>query len=474
MLLHHKISLRTIAFCLPYKTCFENFSTLIEHGKRIAIIGPNGSGKSTLLQIIQGLVEPTQGRVIIPDDVVFGYVPQIIQEHESLSGGQRLNKALTQALSKDPNVLCLDEPTNHLDLANRRSFMRMLKAYKGTMIVVTHDVELLRTRIDEIWAIEQGKIKIFSGNYHAYLEEQKIALETQQEQLAALQKEQKKARGALQKEQQRAASSKRANQNENDKNLLGAMRECGDKTAGKNRGKINELSQQLASDLQALQIAEVITPKFNLKQADLAKNKAIVAISDGSCGYAEPILGQINLQVSPTTRIGILGDNGSGKSTLVKAILGDSAVARAGEWYCPKRQEIGYLDQHYQTLDPDASVLEIIEMAAPSWTLPEIRKHLNNFLFRKNEEVKAKVKTLSGGEKARLSLAQIAAQDPKLVILDEMTNNVDLATREHIIQVLSAYPGAVVVISHDQDFLRRINVTSFYQIKENRLLPVVT
>lgn len=474
MLLHHKISLRTVGLSLSHKTCFLNFSVLIPHGKRIAIIGPNGSGKSTLLQIIQGLVEPSQGRVIIPDDVVIGYVPQIVQEHETLSGGQRLNKALTQALSKDPNVLCLDEPTNHLDHDNRRSFMRMLKAYKGTLILVTHDVELLRTRLDEIWIIEHGKIKIFSGDYHAYLEEKKIAEEAQQEQLAALQKDKKKARAALQKEQQRAARSKQANQHENDKNLLGTMRESGDKTAGKNRGKINELSQKIDADLQALQIAEVINPRFKLKPADLAKTKSLVAISDGSCGYAEPILSKINLQISPTTRIGILGGNGSGKSTLVKAIFGDENIVKTGEWHCLKKHEIGYLDQHYQTLDPESTAFEIVEQEAFALDLNGIRKHLNNFLFRKNEEVKAKVKTLSGGEKARLSLAQIAARNPKLVILDEMTNNVDLATREHIIQVLAAYPGAVLVISHDQDFLKRINVTSFYEIKEGNLCPVTS
>jgi ATPase subunit of ABC transporter with duplicated ATPase domains len=159
---------------------------------------------------------------------------------------------------------------------------------------------------------------------------------------------------------------------------------------------------------------------------------------------------------------------------LVKAILGEPTIVKTGQWHCPKRQEIGYLDQHYQTLDPEASVFEIVEQEAFVLDVHGIRKHLNNFLFRKNEEVKAKVKTLSGGEKARLSLAQIAACNPKLVILDEMTNNVDLATREHIIQVFSAYPGALIVISHDTDFLRRINVTSFYQIKESKLHPVTS
>lgn len=474
MLLHHKISMRAIALSVPGKTCFENFTAQIPHGRRIAIIGRNGSGKSTLLKIIQGLVPPTAGTVRIPEDVVFGYVPQVVEEYESLSGGQRLNKALTAALSLDPNVLCLDEPTNHLDLANRRSFMRMLKAYTGTLVIVTHDTDLLRTRIDELWTIENGKIKIFLGDYHAYLEEQKIAQEAQQEQIAALKKQKGKARIALQAEQQRAASSKRTNQDENDRLLRGAMRQSGDATAGKNRGKINELKKQIDQKLAGHHVPEVINPKFNLKYEEGGKNKVLVSISDGSCGYGQPSLHGIHLQVGPSARIGILGPNGSGKSMLVKAIYGDEAIVKTGEWHCPKKREIGYLDQHYQTLDPDSTVFETVELLAPSLSVPEIRKLLNRFLFRKNEEIAAKVKTLSGGEKARLSLAQIAAQNPKLVILDEMTNNVDLETREHIIQVVAAYPGAVIVISHDQDFLERINITSFYEIKEHKLCPVTS
>jgi ATPase subunit of ABC transporter with duplicated ATPase domains len=159
------------------------------------------------------------------------------------------------------------------------------------------------------------------------------------------------------------------------------------------------------------------------------------------------------------------GDNGSGKTTLIRAILGDEAVFKTGSWQVLKREGIGYLDQHYSTLDSQKTVIEMIQNTVPNWPHSEIRKHLNEFLFKKNEEVHTKVADLSGGEKARLSLAQIAAVTPKLLILDEITNNLDLETREHVIQVLKEYPGGMLVVSHDNDFLSAIDVSSRYCIQ---------
>src|SRR5258708_3740726 len=121
------ISIKNIALEINQKICFENFSAQIYPGTKIVIMGDNGAGKSTLLKIIQGSIEPTAGRVIIPDEMTFGYVPQTVTEYPELSGGQRFNKALSQALSVHPDILSLDEPTNHLDAHNKRSLIRMLQ-----------------------------------------------------------------------------------------------------------------------------------------------------------------------------------------------------------------------------------------------------------------------------------------------------------------------------------------------------------
>ena len=149
-------------------------------------------------------------------------------------------------------------------------------------------------------------------------------------------------------------------------------------------------------------------------------------------------------------------------STIFKAILSDSKVICSGNWYVTK--DIGYLDQHYNNLDLEKSVLENIASLAPHWNLQEIRRHLNDFLFMKNEEVNVLAKNLSGGEKVRLSLAMIAAKTPKLLLLDEITNNLDLETRQHVIEILKEYPGSLVVISHDEDFLKEIGIKDNFVI----------
>ena len=196
----------------------------------------------------------------------------------------------------------------------------------------------------------------------------------------------------------------------------------------------------------------------------------VIQISGASVGYFEGqlSLSGISLSLQSGERMAITGDNGSGKSTLIKAILDDESIYKTGDWHAIKREDIGYLDQHYSTLHPDKTVLETIADLVPHLPHTEIRRHLNDFLFRKNEEVNTLVSTLSGGEKARLSLAQIAAKTPKLLILDEITNNLDLETKEHVAQVLKAYPGAIIVISHEADFLEEIGINEVIDVEKFR------
>ena len=188
-------------------------------------------------------------------------------------------------------------------------------------------------------------------------------------------------------------------------------------------------------------------------------------------GYAADkiILKNISLAVGGKGRIAICGKNASGKSTLLKAILGKDEIFKTGDWYLPRVDHIGYLDQHYSNLQPDLSVIQYILDLRPDWTEIEARRHLGDFLFRKNEEVMQVAANLSGGEKARLSLSMIAAKIPRLLILDEITNNLDLETKEHVIQVLKEYPGGMIVVSHEEDFLKAIDIDHVYTITDGRL-----
>lgn len=239
-----------------------------------------------------------------------------------------------------------------------------------------------------------------------------------------------------------------------------------EKSQGKKIKNIEHKKNNLTEQLFDLRQAEIILPKFSLTNADISNN-AVLSIACGQIGYAanKPIIKNISMSLNSKSRIAILGDNGSGKSSIVKAILNDQSVIRIGDWCAPEAKNIGYLDQHYSTLPKQKTVFEFIAGLMPHWNNAKIRSHLNDFLFRKNEEVSILIEQLSGGEKARLSLAQIAAKTPKLLILDEITNNLDLETRDHVINVFNTYPGAMIVISHDYDFLSKINIKEYYAIK---------
>lgn len=453
-MIHKPIRLINLSLSLPHKICFEAFSTTIPYGSRIAIIGRNGSGKSSLLKMLQDQA---------PKDVVFGYVPQVIEEFDFLSGGQRFNRAFTLATCSGQNVLLLDEPTNHLDKSNRKSLMRMLKSFNGTVIIASHDVELLRS-CNVLWHIVDGRVEVFLGNYDDYMREVHIKRTSIELELSRLERQKKDMHRSLMAEQNRASKSRAKGEKSIERKkwptiVSNAKALRAEETSGRKKSDINNKKQGLSDKLSKLNLSEAIVPKFSLTPESLG-HRLLIAVTDGSVGYEDnhPILRGINLRVSTGDRVAITGDNGCGKSSLIKAILNE-ALVKTGEWYTTRLEEIGYLDQHYATLYPNKTVLEAAVELVPNWSYAEVRRHLNDFLFRKNEEVNATISTLSGGEKARLSLALIAAKTPKLLILDEITNNIDLETREHVIQVLKKYPGAMIVISHDEDFLKEIGVT---------------
>lgn len=462
-MMHKPIQIKDLNLSFSHKTCFENFSFQIPYGSRIAIIGRNGSGKSSLLKMIMELCER---------DAIVGYVPQGMVDHANLSGGQRLNKAMTEALSLDPTVLLLDEPTNHLDSRNRKSLIRILQYYAGTLIMVSHDKELLCQCADTLWHIDNGKVHLFSGNYNDYMREIKLKRASIKGELELLSRQKKDMHYKLMQEQQRSSKSKAKGQKSIDQRkwpavVSNAKAGRAEETSSRKKSAIDKRKSDLSASLQNLRLPEIIIPRFSLSGYDTGRGM-IVQIATGSVGYSDnkPILSGIALGLESGQRIAITGDNGSGKSTIIKAILGDESVYKTGDWHVIKWDNIGYLDQHYGTLNPDKTVLENIAELVPHLSHTEIRRHLNDFLFRKNEEVIALVNTLSGGEKARLSLAQIAAKTPKLLILDEITNNLDLETKEHVIQVLRDYPAAMIVISHDGNFLEEIGIREVVDVQK--------
>ncbi len=389
--MHKPIQFQNLSLSFPHKTCFADFSGQITYGSRIAMIGRNGSGKSTLLKWFAGLIDPFGGEIKYPTEWRVGYVPQLIDAFDSFSGAQRFNKALTEALSLSPDILMLDEPTNHLDCNNRRSLVRMLRAFEGTLIMVTHDIELLNATVETIWHIDNGRVAVFSGCYDDYQRELMIQRVAITDELADLNRKKEQAHHALMQEQARAKSSriqgeKHIQQRKWPTIVSDAKARNAQETSGRKKRSINHKKQELIERLSECQVPEIIQPKFSLN--GIESNQTLVTISGGVVGYEGnlPILQNLSLSSKSRERIAIQGHNGSGKSTLVKAILGDNSIIRQGEWILPRSQEIGYLDQHYGTLSQDMTVFDTLSVLLRDRSYLDIRKHLNDFYFVKTKK----------------------------------------------------------------------------------------
>ncbi len=465
------IKLTNVGITFPTKTCFEDFTTLIQPGSRIAIIGPNGCGKTSLLKILQGDLSCSEGNMEVPAGTTFGYVPQIIDYFDQLSGGERVVSLFNQVLASDPDVLLLDEPTNHLDQTHRQSLIRAVNSFKGTILMVSHDPAFINSCSHIIWHMEDKQVHVFVGSYDNYCKDLQAKREALETQLDDLKKAKKDVHVALMKEQIRAKHSRQQGEKSIEQRkwaaiVADAKARRGEETSGSKRQHIRDQRQRIQEQLDELKMSAVISPNFSITAAEVS-SKHIVSIIQGTLGYEAPFLDQIYFDLAGNERIGILGNNGAGKSTFIKGILCDPAIQiRTGNWLVPKRESIGYMDQHYATLDATKTVWETLQSTIPNASGPHIRQLLSTFLFYSDRAIATPVAQLSGGEKVRLGLAQIAAKTPPLLILDEVTNNLDLPTREHVVQVLRAYPGAIIAISHDMDFLHSIEIVDLLDVSQ--------
>lgn len=450
------------------KELIADFSQNIYAHERIAIIGRNGSGKSSLLKILAQEIH--DNAVQLQSGLQLAYVPQLSDNDSTQSGGERFNGNLSRALASYPDVLLLDEPTNHLDQHNRKSLIKLLHHFSGSLIMVSHDLELLNNCVDTLWHINHGRVTVFNGKYSDYLDEQQLKQQHLLMQVAELKQQQRTSHQNLMQEQQRAKNSRK----QGEKSIVNrkwptitsqAKARRGEMTAGQKQRQMREQREDIGRQLADIFVHEEIIPQFNLPHHP--GKRSVVQLNQVSIAYEQdnPLLQNVNLQISGNDKIALLGANGSGKSSLFKTLLRDKSLIITGEIIAPELSKIGYLDQHYANLAPELSAVEIIADIAPQWTSAEIRNHLNSFLLRKNEEVLIPCKYLSGGELVRLSLATIAANPPALLLLDEITNNLDIETKQHVLTVLNNYPGAYLLICHEKGFAQQLNLDYIYQIK---------
>ncbi len=457
---------------------FQNISFTVSEGDRIGVIGPNGSGKSTLLEMLIGRVKPDSGDVAIRKGTRLSYVAQISEfapdvtirsviesalertavpesEHTSrfaetlgragftdfdahavtLSGGWRKRLAIAEALVQAPDILLLDEPTNHLDLAGIQWLESVLKNAAFACVLVSHDRYFLENVANEMVelnrAYEDGALRV-KGNYSAFLEAEELYLHAQKKRQESLEN-----RVHTELEWLRRGPKARA-------------------TKAKARiDKAHEMIGELA-EMNARSRTSSAEIDFS---ATNRKTKQLITLEEVSYGVGGGTLFKgIDFSVTSGMRVGLVGPNGSGKTTLLRLMRGD-IKPESGKVRRADGLRVVYFDQNRE-LDPDITLRRALAPDSDAVIYQERVIHVaawaERFLFS-SENLNQRIGRLSGGERARVLIAQLMLQPADVLLLDEPTNDLDIPTLEILEESLLEYPGALVLVTHDRFMLDRVS-----------------
>ncbi|MEU5839308.1 ABC-F family ATP-binding cassette domain-containing protein [Streptomyces diacarni] len=499
---------------------------------RTGLIGLNGTGKSTVLKLIAGRLRPDSGSVKATGEV--GYLPQdltldtslrvdealgiararaalhaieagdVAEEHFTavgddwdveeraratldelglehvdldrsigeVSGGESVLLRLAALLLARPDVLLLDEPTNNLDLVARRRLYAAVAAFPGVLVVVSHDRELLAL-VDRIADLRDGEVTWYGGNLAAYEEAVSAEQEAAERMVRAAETDVRRQKRELSEAQTKLARRARqgrkvAASRSEPKILLGARKRKAQETAGKSRvlheQRLEDAKERLeAAGERVRQDAEI---HVELPFTAVPRGRRVLTLGDVELRNGA----RAELEVHGPDRIALVGPNGAGKTTLLRTVAGLlPAVAGEVATHVPLR----YLPQRLDVLDDGLSVVENVAALAPEATNQHIRSRLAHFLFR-GARADRPVGTLSGGERFRATLAAVmlAEPGPQLLMLDEPTNNLDMASVRQLGEALAAYQGALVVASHDLPFLRELGITRWLRLAEGEVREV--
>ncbi|MBA4549728.1 ABC-F family ATP-binding cassette domain-containing protein [Thermoactinomyces intermedius] len=492
---------------------FQNVDLKINEGEHIGLIGPNGAGKSTLLKILIRELLPDEGEIHLSKKAGVGYLAQnsglqsektvwdelllpfqeligmekqlrqletemgkeevytrpdiyekILEKYsslqsafedkggyayeakirraltglglggidwkatpvQSLSGGQKTRVALAKLLLEEPDLLILDEPTNYLDMDATAWLEQMLANYPGALLLVSHDRYFLDRLVTIIYELENHQVTRYVGNYSSYVKQKEARWEQQQKRYEKQQAEIKRMEEFIERNIARASTTKRA----------------------QSRRKALEKMERIEPPSPRPRKAAI---RF---EPAVRSGKEILEVKNLTIGYEKPLIQNLDFRIERGEHIALIGPNGLGKSTLLKTIAG-KLPPLGGKWKWGTQVEMDYYDQEQQELNPDLSVIDELWNDHPRLDQTTIRSALGQFLFY-GDHVFKKVSSLSGGEKARLSLCKRMLNRANFLLMDEPTNHLDMPSKERLEQALEEFPGTLLFISHDRYFIRRL------------------